>query len=200
MYSPGKVVCLLKRSVMRNLQNSQPHSHVNAQASRALTTLALATFIFVASPALCDDRVTLELTGIRDASCGVSMSSAKVDLGRVDLAGSATVSFSIACNAPFAYGLVSQHGALTHDGEDAEAKVRYRVTTSLQTTDGAPISDSCESAALKDEARGCAFSTSGDAIAVSEPAHVSIVWDGAKDMLPAGIYRDELIFTLYPRT
>lgn len=192
--------CLTKRSVMRFFQITHPNYHVEVQASRTLPKLALAALIFATAPAHADDRVTLELTGIKDASCGVSMSSATVDLGRVDLAGRATVSFTIACNTPFAYGLVSQYGALTHDGANAEAKVRYRVTTTLQTTDGAPISDSCESAALKNETHSCAFSTSGDAIAAGEPAHVNIVWDGAKDTLPAGIYKDELIFTLYPRT
>lgn len=140
---------------------------------------------------------------MQEARCGISNIASRLDLGRLDQPGRTTLNFTIDCNAPFGYAITSKHGALiaggaANAGDRSVPAIPYEITTSIPTTDGLVLSDTCGSASLRAGAQACDFSTSGNAIALREAAALTVAWHGA-GAVPAGRYEDALTLTLSPQ-
>ncbi len=155
------------------------------------------------SPTRAEDQVQLELIGTREPRCGIADLEGHLDLGRLDRAGTSTITFTVDCNTPFGYALTSRHGSLvplSAPSGDAEAAVAYQVATHIQTSGGLPLSDACPSASLLEETQSCTLSNSGNAIALSEPASITVSWQASGTrVLPAGLYEDYLTLVLSPQ-
>lgn len=158
-------------------------------------------FFFCATPdnLAADNSVTLELTGYEDPRCGVTGLTDRIELGNLDRGGSQTLAFTLACNTPFSASLTSRHGALvqTGAGEGAPA-IAYQIWTLVRTTGGAALTGRCPSAQLQAGA-ACRFAVSGAAVALNEPAALTLSWDEPGESLPAGQYEDFLTLTLTPQ-
>jgi hypothetical protein len=150
-----------------------------------------------------EDQVRLELVAHEEPRCGIGNLAPVLSLGQLDRAGARTFSFTIDCNAPFAYSLISENGALkpVEDGALAGSGtgLPYNVSTRIAMSGGASLADECASAALLAPPT-CTFSNSGSAIAPGEEAQFDISWPSAEDLrLRAGLYTDRLTLTLSPR-
>lgn len=155
------------------------------------------------SPTRAEDQVQLELIGTREPRCGISDLQGRLDLGRLDRAGTSTITFTVDCNTPFSYALTSRHGSLvplSAPGVASEAAVAYQVATHIQTSGGPLLSDACPSISLLEETQSCNLSNSGNAIALNAPASITVSWQapGAR-ILPAGLYEDYLTLVLSPQ-
>jgi hypothetical protein len=150
-----------------------------------------------------EDIVRLELVGHEDVRCGIDDLAPVFNLGSLDRAGASALSFTFDCNAPFAYSLTSQNGALAPNGAAPDAastgRLPYSVQIRIPTTGGGALADECASAALL-APPSCPFSNSGAAIASREAAQLAILWTSARDAgLLAGLYSDRLTLTVSPR-
>lgn len=58
------------------------------------------------------NKVQIEVTGNIKPYCGNSTASTQVNAGDPGKAGSATLTFTVECNAPFQYTMQSQNGAM----------------------------------------------------------------------------------------
>jgi hypothetical protein len=170
----------------------------------ALSLTLLCGYVFAPLKAVAsEDVVRLELVGHEDVRCGIEDLAPVFNLGNLDRAGAGSLSFTFDCNAPFAYSVTSQNGALTPIGTApaaaSAAHLPYSVQIRIPTTGGGTLADECTSAALL-APPSCAFSNSGAAIASGEAAQLSIIWASARDArLLAGLYSDRLTLTVSPR-
>jgi hypothetical protein len=143
--------------------------------------------------------------------------AASVDLGALDIAGSALIPFEVDCNTPFVFSAVSQKRGLVRDALMADLpasfvqEMDYRVNLRMgvRQTDGsaAVVSETCTSKALGQNGM-CAFGEAntlvsdltGDSVATSADTSLSrsrprVSWDGPIMGDPtrvAGTYSDVL--------
>jgi spore coat protein U-like protein len=183
--------------------------------------VCIVTGLLVLSSSVQAQTVTLDIQGTLEASCSLSgLPAGNLSLGDVNAAGSMPLNFSVDCNAPFAYALVSGNGALGRVGGvgpmapgslPIASSVPYTVTTNF-TTDAGSFGDSALPASSLTVANAapciaatfsasCPFSNSGTgAAAAGLPASLSIAWTPPAVPLQAGTYQDTLTLTVRART
>lgn len=161
------------------------------------------------------DSVSLKLTGTVEARCALDIPNDNTDiaLGEVSagaLDKTAELTFTIDCNAPFAYSLESTNGALANTtttigqgSDDFDTTLDYEVQfkTALEDGDTASIDQTCTSASIDDDlaagsADQCDFEDSGTSIAIDEQGSLTISVDAEGKLLLAGAYTDELKLTV----
>lgn len=171
----------------------------------AATVLSLTLSGALAAAAFPANRVTVRLTGDIAPECAISggvfangASTLGVPLAAGDITrpGHRDYGFTVNCNAPFTYRLEAQYGALTNTGGSAApagflAAVPYEVAVHIPT-DGAPIDDRCAGETIRAGRVTCAFSTSGDSIALDSTARLTIAWQPQERMPLAGAYVERL--------
>jgi hypothetical protein len=165
--------------------------------------------------------VTLDVQGTLEASCALTgLPGGTVDLGDLSRAGSKPISFSVDCNAPFGYALVSGKGALGRVGSAGAiaagsnafgVSVPYVVTTTFATDQGT-FGDTALAASTLTSihaepclaptfSTSCPFSHSGSGAAASgRPASLLVAWSSPSIQLQAGTYTDTLTLTVRART
>ena len=195
-------------------------AHDTNVAAKAVAAWASIFAMMVANPAQADD-ITVEIDGEIEASCEITGLGASTALGELSASSGTTLDFTVDCNAPFAYALVSdnlgfarQSGAAPIGGSDAFATLLpYNITASFTTDDAASFGDTAlvstnltaanaaDCIAASYNAAGCPFTDSGSAIAANPSgtnASLAISWDaaGSSDPLAAGTYLDILTITV----
>lgn len=191
-------------------------AHRLASARWCLRQLPLAAAIgagviaSVSAVALASNQAKIRLQGDITPECSLlsvggvrgSSPNMNVDLGDITRRGSTELGFGVNCNAPFAYRLEAEHGALTHKAQTSAPRgfltaVPYDVSVHIPTS-GASIDDRCTGASIRSGAVNCAFSTSGNEIALGTAAHLTLNW--LPDGIPvAGEYVDRLTITVSVR-
>lgn len=155
------------------------------------------------------DRLVVELVGAIDTVCELPEFPESIDLGRLDQRDTHQVDFVVNCNAPFAYQVTSQNGALKHATHEAPKGFADRLPYALRMyipTDKGVIDDTCRSPRLREGGRPCRLSNSGDGISINQSARMTFSWDsapatpgGSNRPLIAGEYSDVLTITLMAR-
>lgn len=149
------------------------------------------------------DSVKIEVTGAIRPSCSCSSDVHTVNLDDITKAGSAKFSFTVDCNAPFQYSMLSEHGELRLEGEPAKARnnaqAPYDLHIRIPLTHGGQINDFCSSMAIKHGAVSCRFSDSSDKIAVNQIGETEISWKQPRAALAPGQYHDRLTITVGAR-
>jgi hypothetical protein len=123
-----------------------------------------------------------------------------LDIGSMAGAGRSEYGFTVNCNAPFAYRLEAQYGALTQAGAKPgdggfAAVLPYRVAVHIPTQRGA-IDDICLGESLRAGRVTCPFSTSGNDVALGSAARLTITWEPQGRPPPAGEYVERLTITV----
>lgn len=146
---------------------------------------------------------TITVQGDVPENCEIRSIPSTVDLGELSQSSSEAIAFDFSCNAPFAYSLTSQNGALEHTTRSGvigfATSLGYGLDISLPT-DGVGISDSCTSAEIELGSVTCSFSDSGTDIALNKTGGLTLNWSvpapGAGTPLLAGNYADSLTLTI----
>lgn len=180
---------------------------VNARTARLAGRIITPALLAAAALSLPHDagaakRVTLTLQGSITAVCaitGTASDGLSAGLGDVTRPGSKETDYTINCNTPFRYRLVSQNGALRHEAALSApagfaAAVPYQVAVVIPTDD-VTIRDTCASESIKAGQVTCPFSDSRNGVAIDGRAKVTMAW-GAQSMPIAGAYSDRLTFTV----
>jgi hypothetical protein len=177
--------------------------------SFAICVAGVAALIAYSAAGRAADKVTVKLTGEIAPECSISNESGSMGIvnpvGKSDIdvsqPGSAVYSFVLNCNAPFAYRLEALNGALAQTGNRATnpsftQAVPYRVAMQI-ATGNASINDSCAGEELRMVHASCAFTDSGDAIAINSKANLTIAWSPPVSTPVAGEYHEQIkIFVL----
>jgi hypothetical protein len=170
----------------------------------ALTRFVLST-TFIAglqiTPAF-GQSITIALEGQIPISCGVDALDLQINLGDISVAGARVIPFRVRCNTPFTFKLLSKNGALQTASLDAAAagftnRVPYTAAVHIPTNIGA-VRGSCSSSRLRQAGPICAYPDSGEGIALSGDAALTISWEGCKEPL-AGGYGDMITVVLGAR-
>ena len=155
----------------------------------------------MAPPAGAGDTVSIAVEGRITPKCtlvGYGAADTRT-MTILDLnSGSFQYGYNIECNAPFAYSVESENGALALAGQTIgpkrpEARVPYVLTVNIPTDD-VLINDQCPSETLKTGQVTCQFHDSRQGIALSGQAKLSLNWNPPVVALPAGTYSDRLTF------
>lgn len=169
----------------------------------ALAGLALLWACTAPSLVFAADRISLRLEGDILPECTVGSASSQafaLDVGEIAGSGARDYVFGLSCNAPFSYRLEARYGALTNSAASAAprgfaATIPYEVRMRIPT-DGAPIEDSCPGESLQAGRVRCAFSNSGNAIAIDAQGRLTLAWQAGSARLVAGNYTDHLTVTV----
>lgn len=162
------------------------------------------------------DAISIDISATVPARCGFvaagpeSVSSTQ-DL---ELAASLSVRLALDCNAPYALGVVAEHGTLVNrdaapDGSGYAFEKDYRVSVALETDRGTVRSERCGSRDLV-AGGSCSFAAtqageglgSGRGVSINRDAVLKIEWPAqspAAPRLAAGRYRDTLILVVGAR-
>jgi hypothetical protein len=146
--------------------------------------------------------VTIELEGQIPVSCGIEALASQVSLGDISRPGTKTLPFRVRCNTPFSFQLYSQNSALQTAWSDAIStgfthRVPYTVALQIPTNLGA-IVGSCPSWGLRQASPTCAYPNSGEGVALSGEASLTISWASRRETL-AGSYSDMMTVVLGAR-
>jgi hypothetical protein len=146
--------------------------------------------------------VTIELEGQIPVSCGIEALASQITLGDISRPGSKIVPFRVRCNTPFTFQLFSQNNALQTTWTGAVStgftnRVPYTVALQIPTNVGAVIG-SCPSWGLRQASSTCAYPNSGEGIALSGDALLTISWASHKEPL-AGSYNDVMMVVVGAR-
>lgn len=168
--------------------------------------MGIAAAVVLVPAVLAANKVTVTFDGEIARECTITSlggqgSSADWPLvvGDITKAGAKEFGFTLNCNAPFSYRLEAQYGALTHRSVSAAAggfvaSVPYEVGVYIPT-DGGAINDTCSGDSIRAGAVRCAFTHSGNAIALAGAGHLRVAWTpGGVPM--AGEYSDRLTITV----
>jgi hypothetical protein len=152
-------------------------------------------------------KVTVQLTGDIAPECaiggglssgGASSFGVPLQAGDITRPGRRDYGFTVNCNTPFTYRLEAQYGALTNTGAVGRSapngfttSVPYDVAVHIPT-DGAPIDDRCAGETIQTGRVRCAFSTSGDNIALNSTARLTVTWQPQGGVPLAGEYVERL--------
>ena len=149
-----------------------------------------------------DQSVSITFTGRLPAKCVLNNPNPTVDLGQLSPKGTASVSFSLSCNADYHFSLSSQNGGLTQLGAQARppfiALVPYAVSFHLG---GQRISDQerCRSSTMTGPFPSCAgLARANVADLSSQNASLKFSWDFSGSVPLSGSYRDTLLLTVGP--
>ena len=110
--------------------------------------------------------------------------------------------FKVRCNTPFTFELFSHNSALATTSPGAVSagftdRVPYTATVQIPTNVGALVG-TCPSSHLREAGASCAFPDSGEGIALSGDASLTISWASCQEPL-AGSYSDVLTVVLGAR-
>ena len=164
--------------------------------------VAAAGVLAAAAPASAQEEVTVTVTGEIEPSCGLSATELDVDLGTVTEETSADFSLTVDCNHPFTYELSSANGGLAHEGGivfvgNFTELLPYSLAFALPVEDPpGTLGATCASAALEAPSPPCGSGSSGSSIAIGQTASFTVSWSTADHILLAGLYADELTFTV----
>jgi len=158
------------------------------------------------------DQVQIAIEGRIEPACGLSGAGGSVDLGDISTAGERRLAFTVNCNAPFAYAVVSANGGLA---SQAKARVLggefttlkpYSIGASFQTDLGSFGDAARESSTLTAAAAApclatafsasCPFTTSGNGVAINKTGELTLEWDAASTPLLAGSFSDTITLTV----
>lgn len=185
------------------------NSHGRHAVCAALIVMASTALAGTASAA---DQIQIAIEGRVEPSCGLSGVSGSLALGDITTAGERTLAFTVNCNSPFAYALVSANGGLAAQsktkvigGEFASLKP-YSVGASFQTDLGMFGDAARPSSALTSAAAApcvaaafgssCPFTTSGNGVAINKTGELTLQWEAASTPLLAGSFSDTITLTV----
>jgi hypothetical protein len=183
------------------------HAHGFPAGARAWTSAvaalgAIAGAMMAMVPATrADDTVRIAVEGQITPKCALvgygaadtrTMTILDLDSGRFQYG------YNIECNAPFAYSVESENGALALAGQTIgpkrpEARLPYVLTVNIPTDD-VLINDQCPSESLETGKVTCQFHDSRQGIALHGQATLTLNWNPPVTALPAGTYSDRLTF------
>lgn len=150
-------------------------------------------------------KVTVKLGGEIARVCTMTglgqggTANASLTVDDITKVGAKDFSFTLDCNAPFAYSVEAQHGALQNQTVSAASpgfvtRVPYSVSVYIPTDAGA-IDDTCSGESIRAGAVTCAFSNSGNGIALAAAGQLRLAWvPGGTPMV--GTYGDVLTITV----
>jgi hypothetical protein len=172
--------------------------------AKALKLAAVASCFFLAAGnSFADDRsVSLIFSGLLPPKCVLVNPNSTVDLGLLNQRGTASVSFTLSCNADFHFSLVSESGGLIQQGEKAHppfiSLIPYSVSLNLGPN---RISDprNCVSGKMVDLRPVCSGKAGANITnPAAQNASLSFSWNLAGNVPLAGVYRDTLVLTVGP--
>ncbi|MGC1585907.1 MAG: hypothetical protein WA791_09410 [Rhodomicrobium sp.] len=176
-----------------------------SRASRMVSPLSLwlviaAVLQMPAGSALAGERAAISLKGRVLPACTIQNAHPMIEFGEISMAGSATVSLLVSCNAPFRFALTSLNGGLA---QTAGVKVKppflsllpYSLTYRLPTSAGFLI-DTCSSSNMSATGGACAGRSVDGTLSVSQVATIGFSWDPHGLVPAAGAYRDILLLTV----
>lgn len=142
------------------------------------------------------DKVQIALRGHIVPRCDLIGAASSLDTTpEAGAQGREQLRFELSCNAPFAYQLSSEHGAMRHEsgsaGSGFVAAFPYRATLTILTDSGGTLSLDCASAQLSEPAGACA-GASGDETAIDKDVSLTVSWGPIEGQLIAGRYSDDL--------
>ena len=149
------------------------------------------------------DRVQIELRGSITPRCAFQNIASSLDLGVIpdsDASGEKRLDFQISCNAPFAYGLSSEGGAMGRD-DGAEGaggfltQFPYRAALTILMDDGTSLTTTCQSQELGALPGLCQWQ-SGERTAIDRAASLTVSWGPIEGRLAAGRYSGSLQISL----
>lgn len=146
--------------------------------------------------------VTIDLEGQVPVSCRIEALASQITLGDVSSAGAKIVPFRVRCNTPFTFELLSQNRALQTAAPSAVSwgftdRVPYTAALQIPTNIGA-VTGVCPSWRLWRAGPTCAYPSSGEGIALSGDASLTISWASRRQPL-AGTYSDVMTVILGAR-
>ena len=164
--------------------------------------VAAILFLIGSNAAAHEKKVSVALAGKISPKCVLSNPNAGVDLGPLQPKGTASVAFSLTCNADFHFKLSSRNGGLVQEGAHAHrhflAKIPYTVSLYLG---GARISQDsgCQSDGMIGPLTSCAgLAGANIAAPSSQNATLRVSWDFSGNMLLAGSFQDTLRLKVGP--
>jgi hypothetical protein len=164
---------------------------------------AAASFGLVCGNAAADDRsVSITLTGQLPPKCVLNNPNPAVDLGQLGQKGSASVFFSLSCNAGFHFALKSQNGGLLQTGVQAAppfvALIPYTVSLHLGAKRISEL-HRCHSSAMAALLPSCSgFAGANIQDTSSQNASLRLSWDFSGSVPLSGTFRDTLLLTVGP--
>ena len=178
--------------------------HVAAPERLALAA-ALSASISLSAAGFATTKVAVKLQGDIATECAMiggigsgapSVAGVAMDLADITKPGRRHHSFTVNCNAPFAYRLEAQYGALTHEsGGVAPAglagAVPYEVAMHIPT-DALTIHDRCSGESIRSGQVRCHFSNSGAGIALGSAAQLTLAWTPGNAVPLAGQYTESI--------
>lgn len=146
------------------------------------------------------DQVHIALIGQIEQKCGLTGSVANVQLGDVTTHTHRDLALGLSCNTPFQYTVQSANGGLRHAGPISRIGpfidfLPYRVSVVVPTDRGNAVF-TCDSDSMTPGARRCDPADSGEGIAVSKSASLSLSWQPPQTPMVAGRFEDALTISV----
>jgi hypothetical protein len=146
-------------------------------------------------------EVVIDLTGEILPFCQLTGAPPSTNLGEITDRGTANIPFQLRCNTPFAFSITSRSGALKTEyamtpPPGFTAAVAYNIVPRIPTSLGA-VTGTCISTALKAGAATCSFPNSGQGVALSGDASLTLSWQVSEIPL-AGTFTDVLTLNVGP--
>ena len=178
--------------------------HPGAPGRLALAATLYAS-IALSAASFATTKVAVKLQGDITAECAIigsigsgaaSAAGVAMDLADITKPGRKQYSFTVNCNAPFAYRLEAQYGALTHESAGVApaglaGAVPYEVAMHIPT-DALTINDRCSGESIRSGQVRCPFSNSGAGIALGSAAQLTLAWTPGNAVVLAGRYSDSI--------
>ena len=172
-------------------------------AGKCWLVTATAGLCLIGGNATAHDRsVSVKFSGTLPARCDLTNPNAAVDLGALQPKGTASVSFSLSCNADFHFTLSSRNGGLVQAGTHAHhhfaTHIPYTVSLYLG---GTRISQNagCQSGSMIGPLSSCAGTASANVDSPSsQNATLRFSWDFSGNVAAAGSFKDTLLLRVGP--
>lgn len=187
-------------------------SRIGLHSQRTICAAASALALLAAPCAWAADEVQITIQGEIEPSCGLSGGGGAMQLGDISVAGEKALAFTVNCNAPFTYALVSAHGGLASAsgapviGGAFQTLMPYAVSARFETDQGMFGDTALQSGDLTAAAAApcladtfsasCPFATSGAGIAINRGGELRLKWSAATTPLLAGAYADTITLTV----
>jgi hypothetical protein len=174
---------------------------MTAKALKFVSVIAL-LFLRAGNTAADDRSVSLTFVGQLPPKCTLNNPNSTVDLGELSTKGTASVSFTLSCNADFHFSLVSQSGGLIQQGMRAHppfiSLIPYSVALNLGPNRISDLSK-CSSGRMAGRFPSCTGKAGANvADPATQNASLSFSWDFTGSTPLSGSYRDTLILTVGP--
>ncbi len=185
-----------------NRRNNQGRAlTMNAMVFRLIAIAA--SLLLASGRAAADDRsVSITFVGQLPRKCVLNNPNPAVDLGQLSQKGSASVYFSLSCNADFHFALSSQNGGLAQQGAQSRPPfiglIPYTVSFNLGPK---RISEAgmCRSGNMTGQFPSCSGFAGANIVNPSgQNASLQFSWDFSGSVPLSGSFRDTLVFTVGP--